>query len=68
MNPVIFSKRVLKALNGLPERQRNTIASALTSEFLLGASDAITGLSAIERMAYVMIRQYIVTDTARLAI
>lgn len=67
-SPVIFSQRVLKTLNALPGAQRSSIAAALTGEFLLGAENVMNSLSAIERMAYVMIRQYVIADMARLAI
>lgn len=63
ISPVIFSTRVLTTLNALPADQRDTMAAALTGEFLLG-TDVSQSLSGEEVLVYAIIRQYVRQDMA----
>lgn len=63
---VFFSPRVINTINSLPEPDRKAVASALTGEFILGqgVSDKLTPL---QSLAMVVLRQYVLRDTARLS-
>lgn len=58
---VIFSQRVIKTVNRLPEEDRGPIASALTEEWILRIKRTKL-LNPLQELVYSMIRNYVIRD------
>ncbi len=63
-NGFVISPNVLNTINSLPENERISIVSTLAGEMILGVKRE-EGLTAIEKVIYAIIRQYIDRDTQK---
>lgn len=63
--PVIFSPRVINTLQSLPVADRRAVTLAIAYDLILG-DDSGSELTAIQHLAYTLIKEYVNRDTVKL--
>lgn len=63
--PIIFSPRVINTLQSLPAEDRKAVTMAVAYDLILGDASG-SELSAVQHLAYTLIKEYVNRDTAKL--